>query len=96
MKSKAQYHIRELSKCLAHAGGRSFTECVDDGVESESDSDETEVDDQEEEQSGREALNCPLGSCDLKVFDTAKELQRHFAIRTSQLSPSCYILLMPV
>ena len=84
-KSQAQYHIRELLKCLAHSDDVS---CASNDSTVQIDSSESGTDTQEEEQGDlkEKDLQCPLPSCtQLKAFDALKGLQRHFATRI--LSP---------
>ncbi|KAH8708413.1 hypothetical protein GQ44DRAFT_467871 [Phaeosphaeriaceae sp. PMI808] len=79
-----QYLIRELLKCLAHAGVNeeegTCTGSVSDG--GDHDSDKELASDLEGEHNDMEVddLQCPLQVCEqLKKFGTLKELQRHYA-----------------
>lgn len=95
IQSQAQYHIRELLKCLAHANGEDGISCVNDDTNVEEDTDEGMDDDQEEEQDDAEEeedWHCPLQICmRLKEFETSKDLQRHYATRILTHPPYRYV-----
>ena len=83
--SRARYLVRELLKCLAHRPGDDGNGRADGDVDVD-DGDADLDDDQEEEEGGIENddLCCPLQACErLKEFETLKDLQRHYAIRTN-------------
>ncbi|PVH91197.1 hypothetical protein DM02DRAFT_734263 [Periconia macrospinosa] len=80
--SRAQYLLRELAICLAHAGAHDD----DDNINIDRDSDKDTSSNFEEVDDGLtdHDLRCPLQTCErLTEFTTLKELQRHYAIHVS-------------
>lgn len=90
--SLAQYHLRELQKCLAHASEQSGEGIGTSGMNDLDDIDDSNEDfhgDPEDEGGdlGYDDMRCPNPICKkLEEFETIKELRRHYAIRNT---PHC-------